>query len=328
MKKSAFIVALFIILLGLSSCNSRVETIAEYVPNGSEITINDNASLTPSETPKPTDEPESKQTPSETPKPTDMSELDPNTYTYEVRARLHESLPEYRFVATGKTAIVDIPADDWSMAFVTSLNGYDENGSSILTADFTDVSNEVKGYPIYFQMIDTMGLHVVDVNFDGYKDVIILNCFSGAHSNSWYDCWLWDNMTSSFISSKSFAAICNPAIDWDKQSIYSSGGTGADNHDYSIYQYIDGQFVLSNQLHWNSSFAESEEDDDTLTAAGIYVKEEQLVNGNMKIVREGILPTEEADALLEHYNTEDPWKLLSPRWYMMGGHHADVWLEQ
>lgn len=67
--------------------------------------------------------------------------------------------------------------------------------------------------------------------------------------------------------------------------------------------------------------------DDILITAGIYVKEEQIVNGNMENVHDGFLPNKDADAFLENYNNEEPWKLDSPRWYMIGGHHADVWLE-
>ncbi len=311
MKKSVLISALLIILLGVGGCSAKVENSAGNVPIAPEIITSHSEVPAPSVTPKPTDE----------------SEPIPNTYTYEVRARLQEGLPEYRFVAMGKTTGMAMSEDDWAPAFVTGLYVYDENSLAILSVDFTDVLNEVEGNSIYYQMIDTMGLHVVDVNFDGYRDVLILNCFHGAHSNSWYDCWLWDTKTASFIYTKSFAEICNPAIDWDKQRIYSSGGSGADNHDYSIYQYIDGQFVISNQLHWNESISTESHGDDILTTDGIYVKEEQLVNGNMETMRDGFLPNNEADALLENYYDEEPWTLDSPRWYMIGGHHADVWLE-
>jgi hypothetical protein len=33
-------------------------------------------------------------------------------------------------------------------------------------------------------MMDTIGKYIVDVNFDGYKDVIILNSFCGVYSFS------------------------------------------------------------------------------------------------------------------------------------------------
>lgn len=257
-------------------------------------------------------------------------ELEPVTdeYTYEISKKLHEDLPEYRFIASGNVSELTVSEDDWSLAFVSALNVYDEDGLNILSVDFTDSLLEMAGNTIYYQMLDTMGLHVVDVNFDGYKDVIILNSFYGAHSNSWYDCWLWDKETKSLIYSKSFAEICNPAIDWDKQCIYSSGGTGADNHDYAIYQYIDNQFVISNKLHWNgANHVEQFEDDEVLAASGVYVKEEELVNGLMETVHDGFLQKEEADVLIENYIKEEPWILESPRWYMFGGHHADVWLE-
>jgi hypothetical protein len=220
-----------------------------------------------------------------------------------------------------------ISEGDWAPAFVTGLNVYDDNGLLILSEDFTDILKKEEGNSIYSQMIDTMGLHVTDVNFDGYKDILILSCFQGAHSNSWYDCWLWDAKATSFIYSKSFAEISNPAIDWDKQFIYSSGGSGADNHDYSIYQYINNQFVISNKLHWNGGNSVESHADDIITTTGIYVKEEQLVNDNMETVRDGFLPNKDADALLETYYNVEPWKLDSPRWNMIGGHHADVWLE-
>lgn len=311
MKKSVYISVLLIILLSAGGCSTRVENGAGNVPNTPEIITSHSESPAPSETLKLRNE----------------SEPAPKTYTYEVQARLHESLPEYRFVATGKATDVAMSEGDWAPAFVTGLSVYDENGSAILSKDFTDTLNEVEGNLIYYQMIDTMGLHVVDVNFDGYKDVIILNSFGGAHSNSRYDCWLWDTKTSSFIYSKSFTEICNPAIDWDKQCIYSSGGSGADDHDYSIYQYINGQFVISNNLHWNVSSSAKSQGDKIITAVGIYVKEEKLVKGKMKTVRDCFIPHKAANALLKKYNSKEPWKLDSPRWYMMGGHHADVWLE-
>jgi hypothetical protein len=314
MKKSVIISVILIILLSVAGCSSRIKKSADNKSGDPEIDITTSESSAASKSLESTEELE----------PT------PKTYTYEVRASIHDNLPEYRFVATGKTTGEAMSEGDWAPAFVTGLNVYDEKGLAILSVDFTDILNEVEGNVIYYQMIDTMGLHVSDVNFDGYKDVIILNSFGGAHSNSWYDCWLWDAKTSSFINSKSFTEICNPAVDWDKQCIYSSGGSGADQHDYSIYQYRNGEFVISNTLHWNGSTSvESVSDgiDDIITTEGIYVKEEQLIDGDMETVRDGFLPSKDANALLESYYGEEPWKLDSPRWYMIGGHHADVWLE-
>lgn len=150
------------------------------------------------------------------------------------------------------------------------------------------------------------------MNFDGYKDVIILNTFGGAHSNTWYDCWLWDTDTSAFVASKSFAEICNPALDAEKKCIYSAGGSGAAYWGGMIYKFIDGEYVVTNEL---------ETDWDGLV-------ERALVNGKMEIVRE--VSYRDNDELLErekqYYRDSALWQLDHPHWYWHGGHHADQWL--
>jgi len=230
-------------------------------------------------------------------------------HTYEVRSRLHEGMPEYRFVATGITKGID----EGVYGFIIGLEAYDENGSSILSADFLKVFNgEEFGYQVYNEMMDTMGLHVVDVNFDGYKDVIILNNFAGAHGNTWYDCWLWNVETSSFLLSKSFSKICNPALDPEKKCIYSTGGSGAAYWGGSIYQFIDGSFVITNDLDTGMD--------------GLV--ETKLVNGEMVVVRE-VSFDEEGKTIndeQEYYGNSELWQLDHPHWYWIGGHHADQWL--
>lgn len=156
-----------------------------------------------------------------------IADLDRNVckeVNYEINTRLHEDMPKYRFVATGVTRTTD----DWESGYVMGVEVYDETGIYLLSADFTQTFyDQVIGNAVYNQMMDTMGLHVVEVNFDGYKDVIILNTFGGVHSNTGYDCWLWNSETSSFIESESFSDICNPALDPEKKCIYSTGGSGA-----------------------------------------------------------------------------------------------------
>ncbi len=230
--------------------------------------------------------------------------------TYEKYARLHESMPEYRFVATGLVT----GTDPWSFGYVMGLEVFDENNTRILTEDFSEhYEDKLVGYAVYNEMMDTMGLHVVDVNFDGYKDVIILNNFSGAHANTWYDCWLWDVNTSSFVASESFAQICNPALNPDKGCIYSAGGSGAAYWGGQIYQFIDGEFVVTNDLYtdWDG------------------LVEKKLTDGIMEIVRE--VKYEEGSRIYEseqeYYKNDELWQLENPHWYWLGGHHADQWLD-
>jgi hypothetical protein len=151
MKKSIYVLTLLIFFLGISGCNVPPVDNTKSISNASgaeESNIESSTTLESTDTPDPM----------------------PGQHTYEIRARLHESMPEYRFVATG----VVQGTDEWMYGFVMGLNVYDENGESILSADFSEIADgKVVGYYVYNGMMDTMGLHVTDVNFDGYKDVII-----------------------------------------------------------------------------------------------------------------------------------------------------------
>ena len=273
-----------------------------------------------------TDEQQALLAPSEIYEPSDAPNPGPSkSFTYEVHASIHENLPEYRFVATGIAWGDPTGPDDWGEADVTGLNVYNENGAPILSMDFSrddiDVDGNnvyVYGNPIFRQMVDTMGLHVVDVNFDGYKDIIILNCFAGAHSNTWYDCWLWDSKTSSFAYSESFADICNPSINLEKQCIYSTGGSSAFDQTWDIYKFINGEFIVFNSLEYSSG-------DDI----NYQFTEKQFINSTMETVRNKTIKADGFDAALNAsgYVNDDLWQLKNPRWYMCGGHYADKWLD-
>ncbi|MDF2532757.1 MAG: hypothetical protein K0Q65_2338, partial [Clostridia bacterium] len=234
--------------------------------------------------------------------------------TYEISASLREDMPKYRFTATGVTQ----GTDEWVTGYIMGLEVFDENGLSLLTADFSQtVLDEVIGNDVYNIMMDTMGLHVTDVNFDGYKDVIILNSFGGAHANTWYDGWLWNPEASSFAKAESFTDICNPALDPEKKCIYSTGGSGAGNRGWTIYQFIDGEFKVTNSLSYNEANGD------------YYFQEQKLVNGEMEIIRDDVIQDGSFDDALSAagYINDDLWQLDNPRWYGVGGHQADQWLE-
>lgn len=311
-KKLMFTVFLF--MLPITGCNKTtvIEDTADRAPLSSDPEIFS------SELAQPTSQ--ESETNAVLPSAADSAQI----CTYEVISAISENMPQYRFVATGKA----LGTDEWSAGFVTGLDIYNDNNESILSVELT---NEAEGSAVYFNMMDTMGLHVTDVNFDGYKDVIILNTFHGAHSNSWYDCWLWDTVTSSFGYAQSFTEICNPAIDRDMQCIYSSGGSGASNGRYQIFRFIDEQFVVTNRFYWKYQWSvlpdEDTSDEELDEIGGIYIEEHQLRNGELETVHEKFYLGEKAGYLIEPYYSEEPWLLSSPRWYMLGGHHADKWLE-
>lgn len=315
MKNIIYILALFILILGVSGCSVSPAIVTDKISGNSNASeASDIETTTPPPTPEPTTmEPtvSGATIKDEATEPIGTSELTSGKHTYEIKARLHEGMPEYRFVATG---IIKGP-DEWMFGYVMGLNVYDENGKTILSADFSETSEEGEtvGYHVFNEMMDTMGLHVTDVNFDGYKDVIILNTFAGAHANTWYDCWLWDTETSSFVKSKSFSEICNPALDVGKKCIYSAGGSGAAYWGGRIYKFIDGEFVLTNELDTNEN--------------GLV--ERELVNGKLEIVREVSFGEDQhiLEREQEYYRKSELWQLDNPHWYWIGGHHADKWLD-
>lgn len=311
MKKSIYVLTLLIIFLGVSGCSVPLadQTKSTYSALGIEESSIEQP--TPSTVIEPTDTSDASDTSgaSEISDTSDTSDLKPGLHTYEIQARLHESMPEYRFVATG-----EMQEPDEIFGYVMGLNVYDEKGESILSADFSEISDGKKvGYYVLSEMMDTMGLHVTDVNFDGYKDVIILNMFGGAHGNTWYDCWLWDAETSSFVESKSFAEICNPALDAEKKCIYSAGGSSATYWGGRIYKFIDGEFVVANEL---------DADLDGLV-------EKELINGKLETVREVSIDGDNQilEREQEYYRNSELWQLDHPHWYWIGGHHADQWLD-
>jgi hypothetical protein len=243
-------------------------------------------------------------------------EQEPVPLLYEIQARVKEDMPLYRFVATGADA-----GDNYVLS--TGLTVYDENDSQILFADFTDADDEwqTDGYWMYREMAETLGLHVADMNFDGYRDVIVLRDFFGAHGNTWYDCWLWEDGLSAFSHCPSFAEICNPSIDRENRRIYSTGGSGASVNAWEIYRFINGEYVVSNRLR-SEGFYESDP-----RGPGVGIVEERLTNGTMAVVRDAFVTYDAWESLYNAYENDELWRLSDPRWYPVGGPAADRWLD-
>jgi hypothetical protein len=246
-----------------------------------------------------------------------LADLDSDVYknvTYEINSCVSEDMPKYRFVAKG----IASDADEWTIGYVMGLEVYDENGRLLLTEDLSqNFYDEVIGAPVYKEMMDTMGLHVVDVNFDSYKDVIILNEFCDVRADMKYDCWLWNPKTSLFEKCESFTVICNPSLDSKKKCIYSMGYPGESYQGWDIYQFIEGKFVVSNSLSSEG------------TNDGNHYVEYMLVNGEMEIVRDNVVQADSFDDALYSlgYINDDLWEFDNPRWYIGGGHEDDQWLE-
>ncbi len=288
MKQIANFYVLLLLLLCLSGCNNPTD-VPTFIPT---------ASLSSDYEPDIT--PQLEQTPK------------PEPHTYEILASIHKDMPEYHFVAKGLTLSKQ---EGYSPGYgiVLSVEVYKESGDLFFFEKISDEEDYEDYGDIFGEMMDTMGFHVVDVNFDGYKDMIILESFAGMKGNTKYNCWLWDESEGVFVVSESFGKIYNPSLDSERKCICSRLSGGADVWGGEIYQYVDGEFIMTNRV----------------LADYKGLVETALVNGEMKIVRQVSFAGDRQIVHKEHdyYKNNDFWQLDHPRWYQFGGHHADQWLE-
>jgi hypothetical protein len=88
---------------------------------------------------------------------------------------------------------------------------------------------------IYFSIDD-------DVNFDGYKDICLLN-YEGNYNNSYYF-WLFDKKSNQFKHYKDLDNVYNPAIIKEKKEICSKWHSGVSEFYLEKYFWKNDSLVL------------------------------------------------------------------------------------
>lgn len=83
-----------------------------------------------------------------------------------------------------------------------------------------------------------------DVNFDGVKDILILQGYYGSHGDKIYRCYCYNEQWSIYWEESSFKEIPNPEVDTEQQLIYGSSRDGANSYADFFYQYDGRDFVL------------------------------------------------------------------------------------
>ena len=93
-----------------------------------------------------------------------------------------------------------------------------------------------------------------DVNFDGQLDVVLIGGRFGAQGSSAFDVYL--QQEERLIHAPSFFEIPNPTVDIDRQIIFGSNRNSAASHDYRIYRFVDGEFVMTEKLtiEWHLAY--------------------------------------------------------------------------
>jgi len=87
---------------------------------------------------------------------------------------------------------------------------------------------------------DSRGLEVVDMNFDGYGDLRLIE-FLPASPNVSYLNWLYDPETGLFERSPELDELSAPVFDSSTRSIHSAWRDGAARYGTDDYEIVDGK---------------------------------------------------------------------------------------
>ena len=164
------------------------------------------------------------------------------------------------------------------------------------------------------RFFDSPPLQFADLNFDGYLDLVI-SIFHGAMAVpvNYYG-FIWYPELGRFVEAESFSQIFNFRVDEERQVLRSSYRRGPSQ----IWRYIDGDFVVTNELMFCGTGNPYHMGDDrygelrgnyfidTDGFPTVIQWETHLVNGEMVPVWPIISDTEEGRAIIyEHLFGED-----------------------
>lgn|GEM_PF-2408487 len=146
---------------------------------------------------------------------------------------------------------------------------------------------------------------VIDINFDGYKDVVAVTSRQGNQGMSIYACFTWNEELKKFevASLPSWGFV---SVDVERQLLLASWRNWAGGHGWAIYEYIDGALIETHECYRDYL--------GTINGNGtemIHFHEEQLIDGEMQVVFDGDVTEDELDA---HLLYDDLWQLSSESW--------------
>lgn len=87
-----------------------------------------------------------------------------------------------------------------------------------------------------------------DVNFDGYKDVLIHKGDYGSHKEKLYEAYLWNERLKSFVKSESFSDIFNPKIRPDEKQIVGKKHNDDGTYTHFVYEFKNNRYVCVNEV--------------------------------------------------------------------------------
>jgi hypothetical protein len=178
------------------------------------------------------------------------------------RVRIHPSLPEFEFTLIGDTT--GGPGASIRVERIEIRRDSAVEPDQVIGSLATDTP----------MTAEVPALEVLDMNFDGYKDIRLVE-FRSAGPNTAYLHWLFDPPSGRFLESPGLNDIPSAHFDAVRREIRSDWRDGAARHGSSIYVFAEGQPVLVRQ------------EEKTYQAPGTYLFEvKRLVDGVWRTVEQ------------------------------------------
>jgi hypothetical protein len=178
------------------------------------------------------------------------------------RARIHPSLPEFVFTLVGDTAVG--PSDIIRVQRIEIRRGSVAEPDQVIGGLNTET-------PI---SAGRSTLEVVDMNFDGYEDIRLVE-FRSAGPNTVHLHWLFEPSSGKFVETPELNDIPSAQFDAARREIRSDWRAGATHYGSDIYVFSAGRPVLVRK------------EEKTYQAPGVYaLKVMRLVGGIWQTVEQ------------------------------------------
>lgn len=94
----------------------------------------------------------------------------------------------------------------------------------------------------------------LDFNFDGYKDIALLNWW-GASANRGYTVWLYNKSKNTFEKDDFFDDISSPSTDSTRKQLTTYFKYGVDEYLINTYQFIENKYELViEEKYWRKQY--------------------------------------------------------------------------
>lgn len=89
---------------------------------------------------------------------------------------------------------------------------------------------------------------LMDINFDGEKDIVLTSGGFGTQMLRQDFGWIWNQSGGVYEYSPTYHWIANSSVDQKHQIVRSRWRNSACSHSWAIYRYVDGEFVEQSEL--------------------------------------------------------------------------------